>query len=380
MDTKNLILRGDVWHFEKIWKGRRIVRTTHQTSIVKARAVRDDFMRLLREGEADALRQFGVRSGYPSFGELFDLYREYGRKDYLEHGRPLLKTVEANVSCMRRVLSVSFADPDSKKINALTPAVASAYVAALVTAAGQDEILKDRARRSASSMLINAASVFSKRACQFYESKGIDVPESIQRFKAGLKQKRPEKYQIPPRDLRAATIEWGKSLKGKDENLYAAFCLMFDCGLRNSEAVAARVEWLEEGEGGWELVIAPRSYWKGAKNYRRRRIPVADGVAADLLALPWADAPNAPLLGVASPTGRERLVGRKMCDELRKIGWTNPPYQKAAYELRKLAVSRWYTAFGAEYAAKYGGDSIETIFRYYADVDRDRPAVNMREV
>lgn len=91
---------------------------------------------------------------------------------------------------------------------------------------------------------------------------------------------------------------------------------------------------------------------------------------------PRAVKPDGHIIDAPHATGRYDAVNRDFSGWMRMNGWGE--YQKAAHELRKLAGSRWYTGLGAEYAAKYLGDTIATVFAFYADIDRDRTPLDMR--
>jgi hypothetical protein len=144
-------------------------------------------------------------------------------------------------------------------------------------------------------------------------------------------------------------------------NLFMAVFLMLHFGMRNCEVEHAKGEWFQELPGGrLRIVIRLRPYFK-VKNSSVRDLILPPAEAAQLR--PFIGDPDEWLIVAGTKTERREWTHDAINAELRPI---IADRQKCSYELRKHAGSIVWTTAGAEAAAAFLGDTIQTTQKYYA--------------
>jgi len=375
--VRNLFVRnGNQYYFRGEFRGREFKRSCpYETQLEAARWVKK-FRRALRAGQDPLAQEPTVRAGAPSIGRLLELYDRAARRQYAIDGCPAPATARANARALLLVVgrALQTESPGLVNVTNLTRELAEEYIQITVEAVGEDYEKRRRARLTAGSTLRQAKSVFTAWAVRYYGNH-VSIPECVEEFRKTGKVVRREKYQIPPKELRVATMRAARELKDARPDLNAVFILCYECGLRAGEAREARWEWFEGEKGSRLINIRRRSYWKGPKNLVPHAVPVSEEAYSELCACRNG---SEFIIPADTPTGRRDLIAREFAAWMRAVGWNRETYPKAAHELRKLAGSEWYTKAGIEWAAKWLGDSHQTAAHFYADLSAPPVRVAMR--
>lgn len=165
-----------------------------------------------------------------------------------------------------------------------------------------------------------------------------------------------------------------KRLKGKRDR--ALLALLLACGLRRHEAVALRLEHLEQREGHWAIVDL-----KGKMGHVRT-VPVPDWVMEELrIWLNAAEIGQGRLFRRVTKTGKvlgegmtEKAVWHIVKDSARRIGLE----KLAPHDLRRTCARLCHAAGGELEQIQFllGHVSIQTTERYLGCKQRIRSAVN----
>lgn len=167
-----------------------------------------------------------------------------------------------------------------------------------------------------------------------------------------------------------------RRLKGKRDR--ALLALLLACGLRRHEAVALRLEHLEQREGHWAIVDL-----KGKMGHVRT-VPVPDWVMEELrIWLNAAEIEHGRLFRRVTKTGKvlgegmtEKAVWHIVKDSARRIGLD----KLAPHDLRRTCARLCHAAGGELEQIQFllGHVSIQTTERYLGCKQRIRSAVNDR--
>jgi integrase len=218
--------------------------------------------------------------------------------------------------------------------------------------------------------------MFGKKWAKHYD---LDLPDLSGFLEAGNVKAPVKQYMVPLThpDLVARTMAGIEELKAAPERreLRAAVVLMFGLAMRNSEAVAARWNWIVPdplGSGQMVMFVCnrPEEGFSVKATGSTRWIPMAPGMVEELRALRQDDNPYV-LPGTL--TDRKTLMNRTLAQWMRGLGWDEAEFPKAGYELRKLRGSQWYTdqAIGPAQASRWlGHKSLVTTCQFYATLDR----------
>lgn len=357
--AKNISKRGKIYYVVAQVNGKRVSQSLDTTDV---RIAEQRAKAIIRAAKAEKWEQIqGVKGrgpAVPTVGECVERYERMARARYVSEGNPKPETVANYVGALRKVLEVGLgtdADVMGRPITILTPDLAADYVTAVVSPARD----RDRARRTAASNLVQARSVFARWA------RPEGLPRETLAFLATKVRREKRKYRMPAADLVARTLAAGRALREVQPDLYAAFLLCYDLGLRRSEAVNARRDWVRETADGARYLDVIRRPEYNPKT--ERSVPISKSVWAHLECVAGPDY----LMPADTITSRINMINRSLSAWMRTLGWDRVTYPKAAHELRKLIGSEWYTRYGVEVAADWLGHSnISTTHTYYADLVR----------
>lgn len=309
------------------------------------------------------------KAEYCSVGAMMAGYEAAASEHARRHaGRPRPETVNTNLQRLRRIskLISGTSDPYSVSTALLTAEAADKALEVMVKdivsrkekAGDQDiEAAQRRARISANSTLRMARSCWCKWALQWFTRHGVAVAPGLAEWPAYTSAIPP--YEEPPQHLIDSTHEGAADLKREKSPRYIVYVLCYQFGMRVGDAARARWEWLKKRDDRYAME------WRAKKNGRFVSIPCPESTYQTLRELPTGEK---YILPGAHPTDRSSLCSREFAAWMNRIGWSE--YSKCAHELRKLAGSQWFIRGGAEVAAKYLGDNLQTVLRFYACVPR----------
>lgn len=200
---------------------------------------------------------------------------------------------------------------------------------------------------------LQLAAIWTPWALEYYRRHGLVVPERIH----WPEIKSPDYQYVPqPQALRDRTISAGKGEIEARSEIGRCFLLEFYCAMSAADAIRARWDWLDDD---------------GHVRFRRNKT----GKPCDPPLDPWALAQwrawaaedaAAGRDGIVLSANTERMRAKFVAEEfakwMRGLGWTT---EKAGHELRKLACSIWYSRVGGTWAARWIGDRLATVERYY---------------
>lgn len=304
--------------------------TDPKLALVRAKQYQD-LITAQNYGMADAMKS---RNGAVTFRDLF--------KTYLDLPTPDPLTRKRNVAAMKVILKVSKLGEDSR-VDQLSTQVALKYQQhVMATRPGDPSAIV-----SMNARMRRARSLFSRRAMASYEGQ-IKVPlEPVQSFfripfikEAEPRKELPRPEAVAKADAELPAYPWE----------YRCYLLARYAGLRASEIVAARRDWLD----GNLLYVGGKPDEFITKSKKWRAVALSDQVVAILLA--------GDDLFLGGPR-RGPIVHRELNAML--LGWGFP--SKPLQSLRRLALSHVFTEQGAEAAQKFAGHfSVVTTQRSYA--------------
>lgn len=371
LDAKNvriphLFLRGEKFYVKVMQRGKWYIRALPQQARQEAAQEARKFVRMIHEGRWDdaALCRSREAQAWATVGEICDAYEAAGaaRND------PRARTRRNNVLALEKVLKDGLGVNGARAVSAqsLTGDVPQKFARVFLAEADPDGM--ESRRRSVLSYMRQAASVFAVRS----DFKGLRLPADLDEF-CEARPVRAQKYvyRMPDPALYTPTIAAARALPA-DSALLAAWLCCYELGLRASEAVALRWDWIIVGRrvghatDRWVHVCnRPDFRTKGREGY----VPVPAQVWAALQAFAGGEY----VLPGSSPTDRRNLVGREFAAWLRGQGWTET--DKCAHELRKLRGSFWRGRYGLEMAHEWlRHSSYQTTLDYYASLPtQDEP-------
>lgn len=358
--------RGAVYYFRAVIQGKLISRAIGPVSKEAAVRIARDLFRSEHEKRWAILEQNKLKDTFASLGDLFAAYRAAAKLK----GEPQPSTVEGNIWAVSRIVRTQAgaeAAVDALSTSILSEQLVEGFLDSMLAGKVGDMLLEDRARRTVRSTLLQARSLFAKPMRKSYRH--LCLPDLAGFLEADVGKTPMKRYQLPPKTLRVRTAAEGAALKVKAPNLYAAYLLCYHLGLRSSEAVMARWDWIETTEQGKHYIHIIRRPAEGfsPKGYEGT-VPVPEAVWHDLQFLRNSADPY--ILPGGAKTNRKNLIGRELSAWMRGIGWDKETYPKAAHELRKLIGSMWYKRFGVEGAReRLRHANMQTTLDYYAHLD-----------
>ena len=372
--VQNLRWYRGQWYIDATRHGERIchsLKTTNQREAVKAmRAELEAYETAWRAGRMEEYRRLAnphrpvaEAKDYATIGEVLSRYMAGIRALGVAE-----KTAGNYLSSLCLVAFMAEEDLRKQKVDILTGAMVVAFEERMLARRGDDS-----GRRSIASMLRQARAIFSEDAMRLYE--GLELPDLRPFLKGGNVKKVPGVQYMTPfthPELCRETPKRIAELRETRADLWLACSLMYGLALRNSEAAAARWSWVSVDPQNKELVSIficdrPEEGFRVKAKGSTRRVPIHREQWEQMQALRLAG--DEYILPGGNATRRRYLCGRDLSAWMRSIGWTNPPFEKAAYELRKLRGSEWFTdpTIGPAQASKWLGHcDLTTTCKFYA--------------
>ena len=367
---KNVVKRGDIYYLRAVVNGRRISQSLQTRNKEEATIRARRLLAAARRDKWDVVDNMKSRvvRRYATIGELIAAYRVGAKKKEMRDGSPRPSTVRANVNQLSNILrkATDVDNIESLCSDVLTRDLLDEYVdRTLANYTERGEIILDRGRQTTFSSIRQAKSVVTRWALEEYKSNGLNLPD-VSGFLNYTPVRLPDRsYQMPAIELVELTERRAAGLAEKNKDLYAAYLLARDLGMRASEAAAAKWSWIEQHDNGRYMVIKKRPDF--VMKSRAHLIRIADKTWNSLRTLRFPT--DEFILPGGSPTSRNNLYMRELTRWMRNIGWDGDKFPKGGHELRKLAGARWYTHHGLEVAAEWLGDNPYTVFKYYANLD-----------
>ena len=369
---RNLFKRGRVWYVRATVNGKRISQSLQTTQIAEARSRAKKIIAAARAEKWDLLNQLQARKivRVPTIREICSAYETLAAARRLKHGSPRPDTVTGNVNQLINVVGAVHGRDCACTLSCsvLTRKLLDSYAEGFLSLCEPDNLALERGRLTVYSTIQQAKGVLVSWALREYRECGLGLPDLDEFLEYQPVAKPDLKYKFPPVELVEKTQRCGNWLRGTEPELYLAYLLCHDLGLRSGAASAARWDWIQEFEGAYYMHVQTREDWNTkSRNYRVRLAPLTWTCLQDVRqSEPF-------ILPGDTPAARRNLVERDLAKWMREIGWDRETYSKAAHELRKLAGARWYTHHGLEVAAEWLGDNPETVYKFYADLDPRKP-------
>ncbi len=245
MKPKNLIKRGDTYHFRATIDGKQIWQTLdtsdRQLAAARARKLKEE----LKGRRWDVLMDVRRRNSWSTLGEVFDAYRRRAETEDIN-----ARTVKENISCLSRIVRAvhgKHCDPEAEKTSILTAELVREYQARkLESAKPAGPLALDKAKSTSFSTVRQARSLFSRECLQSSAYRDLSLPDLAGFLETRLKNKERQLRRPPDPKLIAATAEAATELKKTHPARWLAFILCSNLGLRRSEAIAARWDWIDE--------------------------------------------------------------------------------------------------------------------------------------
>lgn len=213
----------------------------------------------------------------------------------------------------------------------------------------------DRAKKSINSIMACARSLFIDAYLPLY--KGLRLPDlaswrAVKRFK---KTWRSNFVPIPDTTIQRLVAEVN-SYRNDRPDLYLGFYFLIMLGMRRSEVVEARLEWVEAWPEGGRMAIINRDYFqpKGTEG----RVRISPWLMGEIRELSGAKLPLDYLIPANSHCNRVKAITRRLSKMVRRYLGART---KTLHELRKHACSL---------ALMQTGDYTQALeFSRHADVD-----------
>ena len=331
----------DVWYYRVRIHGKRFKRSTGQTNRAAALAQAKIIARDLRmDGMA---RSTMKRPGFASVGDVLEVWLE----------RSPAKTRKNNASALRKwVRSFAGTEPDAVCMTKLTAENFERYLRAW-----------PGAPEGRASTWRQIRAVFADQPMRWYRQAGLVLPDltdfRLARAETSARERKFEGYTpiavevLAKMDAAAEVLRRSKS--AEDRRVWAVYALMRACGLRNSETVALRWEWLVRGSRNYLWRFEGRQLEDGswyAPKGRPGDVPVRRRLLGQLR---WAlkTRRSGFVIPRANATDAEVLSERAINEFVRPFV---PERTKAAYELRKQ--------FGSEYCRVHGIEPTSRVMRH----------------
>ena len=370
--ARGILKRGERFILRTHIDGKQIWRTLDATNLRDAKAEAKRLRTVLHLGDREAIKATSRRSDWPTLAELATVYLEEGKKRMLRGERISLPTCRRNLQQLAQLAGGSL----DVSVAVLTESNLRKFADNWLSGYEVDPVRLDKRRSSILSMHTGGKSVFAEWALKAYRASGFELP--LNALKAWKKTKaavRPSgKYRVPidHPELVARTLAAGAELDGP---LGLAWVLLFELGLRASEAAAAKMHWITPDGDHYRIDIVNRPGEFKTKGVERYVAIHADTFARLNDLRPTGSAIDGHILP-GHKTGRSDLLSRDLSKWMRGLGWSADLFTKCGHELRKLQGSRWFSApnLGPAVAQEWLGHAdISTTCKFYAALTR-RPA------
>ena len=335
---------SEVYYYRAQVHGRRFKRSTGKTNYKEALVQAKVIARELRhDGQA---RTTMKRPGYATVGDLLAVWLE----------RSPAKTRKNNASAVRKwVRSFAGADADGVSMTRLTAEELERYLRAWP---GSPE------GRASTWRQIRA--VFAEQPMRWYRQAELVLPDltelRLARAETSARERRFEGFTpIPVETLArmdAAAEVLRRSSSMEDRRIWAVYALMRWCGLRNSETVALRWDWLVRGMKNYLWRFEGRLLEDGSY-YEPKGRPGDVPVRRRLLGqLRWALKTRRAgyVIPRSSMTDAEVLYKRGINRFVQQFLVKAGAKEKKAYDLRKQ--------FGSEYCRLHGIEPTSRVMRH----------------
>ena len=210
---------------------------------------------------------------------------------------------------------------------------------------------------------LNARAPFAPRHRRYWSR--WTIPDSIEGFRsAELPKRRLPEFRPLPDNVMDAIVAESAALPGP---LWRCHLMLREIGLRSSEALAARKEWIERTRGEWSFSLEAGEAFEGKNASALRRLPIAAVLAQELL-----KGPGPYIVDGESENDRAMTVKKLHPAWLRQFFPTSPAYASARRHpnqaLRRQFVERCIGELGWDIktTANYTRHDPKTLLDWYA--------------
>jgi hypothetical protein len=369
---------SDSWHIiftppyeaRKLGAPKRVVRSTGvrvgaPISLAKqaAAAIIEDYWKTDKPGEIAETKK--LRSSYPTIGQLLDAYAPRPSSNKRE-------TVWRNKCALIKLLKDVFELDTREKVEALRCDVLSEDTAkrflTIRETRGQaradgDMRMFNTACTSANSCLNQSRCVISPRL-ECYASFKLPDFSGFRKVPYLRVSKTHTKYVSPGAAVFDAMDRDIYKVRESQPFVFAAYWFLRYLGLRPSELVNARWNWIDRTpRGSYVFKVMLRPDFK-PKNDVSRDVPIAPEAKRLFDEISAGAMPTAYIINLPWVTDRERVLKYELNQWMRRYLPKNES-EKCAYVLRKEAGSLYFHAYGIEAAAQFLGDTIEMAKAHY---------------
>lgn len=366
--------RDGIWYFHKFvngkreFGGRKTPFSLETTDLELAKAKRDMILRAANGAEVD--RVLGRNSRPPA--TLKEIFAAYRAAPTVRASKDTRDRNIADLERMVRAVKGPVFDVEKASSEILTKQLVKDWqVARGATAAAEhaaDKAALEAAKRSLNSLLTHVQSLFSREARDDYGK--LYLPPNIPEFATALPvaaRKAEEPVQLTD-DFVSGLLAAADELAAADGGAWTAFQLMTWGGLRNTEALHARTNWLEQVPAGYRMSMKPAADFLPKGNSRAVILPAT--IAERILALQPANDPatgekDDHLVPAKDASDRHDAIYRRLNTWLKLQGVAEEA-GKIAYRLRKYFLSKVAEQQGLLFAQAAGGHSrLETTQTHY---------------
>ena len=372
----NLFVRNEIYYLQATINGKRYLRSCPKDTLTGARQWVKKFISAAKEGRSEALEKSKARSSSPKLGAICKRYLETVEL----RGRPRLFTAKTNVTKLKRIVALGTGNKpqavDNLPASVLNRKVLVGFTQAMLEGV-TDQAALDARRRTIRSTLRQGRSLFARKIIGAYKDmKMPDVSEFMAEYVCEEPKKRytaPKREEIEP-IIKAGLELWEKeeieeTKKRQNKALYRVFLLAYALGLRASEMIAAKWNWIRLHDNGRHYIDIIRRPEEGfIPKGREGSIPIGDDVMRHLEEF-RADG-NPHILGGTSKEYRKELVYRTFATWMRGLGWTRG---HCAHELRAYRGHLWRKEYGLDTAHDWLRHvSWQTTLDSYADITNEQ--------
>jgi hypothetical protein len=346
------------WSFARTKFGKkRIVKSTGTSEIETAKVIAgniiNSFWKVNQEDGAAARNGLTVQNEFAALTAIEERYKPEARDV-----DPV--TAKRNLNSLKLVIregaGVEWANGTALLL-ANADAIKNFQKRRLKAVADEDLETQESAAVTINSTVTMAKAVVAKKHMDLF--KGLSLPNLTEFRECSRLKVDADMSFVPFAPGMIERIE--AEMLSQPRNVFLTCLLMLRLGMRNKDVQFAKWEWFKRwptSEGVIGMVeIRRRPYYK-PKNRSVRAIQLDAKLVAELAPYWGADDE-----WVIDAPDRHKPTHREINDWLRTI---IPDRTKCAYELRKHAGSMVWTEHGAEAAAAFLGDTVNTAEKYYA--------------